>query len=353
MKSLAVRKAKRIGILGFDGLAVWDLAGPVETLAAARIEAAGGKVRPGYDAKIVAVHGKKFVSESKVGFTAQETLVGGPDFDTLIIPGGGGIMDFETRRRIAGWLGTHAHELQRIVAISSGIYALAETGLLDGRTVATHWRFAQDLARRFPKVRIDLTASFANDGSFYTSGGGTSPAELTLALIEEDYGARVALSVARELCVRLRPLGDRTNTVDFSLYDCGPGDRLAELPSWIAAHLNESLSVEALAARACLCPRHFGRIFKQTFGTTPANFVERLRIEEAQRRLLSGRNSIAGVADAVGFKDANSFRRAFVRRLGIKPTAFRRQRFSVVVDNSRGGTRDRQRISPVARRSIG
>ncbi len=353
MKALTIRKAKRVGILGFDGLAVRDLAAPLETLAAARIEAAGGTVRPGYDVKVIGVHGKKFVSESKVALTAQETLLGGPHFDTFIIPGGGGIMDFETRRRIADWLAAHAEELPRIIAISSGIYPLAETGLLDGRTVATHWRFAQDLARRFPKVRVDLAASFAKDGSFYTCGGGTSPAELTLALIEEDYGARVALSVARELCVRLRPLGDRSNTVDFSLYDCGPGDRLAELPSWIAAHLNESLSVEVLAARACLCPRHFGRIFKQTFGITPASFVEGLRIEEAQRRLLSGRDSIEGVAGAVGFRDGNSFRRAFVRRLGIKPTAFRRQRFSVVVDNSRGGARDRQRISPIARRSIG
>lgn len=353
MKALAIRKANRVGILGFDGVAVWDLAGPLETLAAARIEAEAGRVRPGYEVNVIAVHGKKFVSESKVAFTAQGALPGEPDFDTLIIPGGGGIKDFETRRRIADWLAVHGQELHRIVAISSGIYALAETGLLDGRTVATHWRFAQDLARRFPKVRVDLTASFAKDGSFYTCGGGTSPAELTLALIEEDYGARVALSVARERCVRLRPLGDRANTVDFSLYDCGPDDRLAELPSWIAGHLNESLSVEALAARTCLCPRHFGRIFKQTFGATPASFVERLRIEEAQRRLLSGRDSIEGVAGAVGFKDANSFRRAFVRRLGIKPTAFRRQRFSVVVDNSRGGTRDRQRISPIARRSVG
>ncbi len=353
MKALASRKAKRVGILGFDGLAIRDLAAPLETLAAARIEVAGGSVRPGYDVKIIGVHGKRFVSESNLALTAQETLLGAPHLDTLIIPGGAGIMDFETRRRIADWLGAHAHELHRIIAISGGIYALADTGLLDGRTVATHWRFAQDLARRFPKVRVDPTASFAKDGSFYTCGGGTSPAELTLAFIEEDYGARVALSVAREHCVRLRPLGDRENTLDFSLYDCGPGDRLAELPSWIAAHLNESLSVDVLAARACLCPRHFGRIFKQTFGTTPASFVEGVRIEEAQRRLLSGRDSIEGIAGAVGFRDGNAFRRAFVRRVGIKPTAFRRQRFSVVVDNTRGGVPGRHRISPIARQSVG
>jgi len=353
MKRLTARKAPTVGILGFDGLAVWDLASSLETLAASRVEVEGGKFRPGYDAKIVAVHRKKFVSESKVAFSAKELLAEAPDFDTLIIPGGAGMMDRETRRRTADWLATHAQDLQRIVAISSGIYSLAESGLLDGRTVATHWRFAQDLARRFPRVRVDPMASFVKDGPFYTCGGGTSAAELTLVLIEEDYGARVALSVARELCVRLRPIGDRANTVDFSLYDCGPGDRLAELPSWIAAHLNESLSVDVLAARACLCPRHFSRIFKQTFGTTPASFVETLRIEEAQRRLLSGRASIGGVAGAVGFKDANSFRRAFIRRLGINPAVYRRQRFAVVVDKSGGHSGAPQKITAIARRSVG
>lgn len=347
------KKGTRVGILGFDGLAIWDLASPLETLAAARVEGEGGKVLPCYEPKIIAVDSKKFISESKVAFTAKETLSRGPDFDTLIIPGGSGITDVETRRRVADWLATHAQELQRIVAISGGIYPLAESGLLDGRTVATHWRFAQDLSRRFPRVRVDLTASFAKDGPFYTCGGGTSPAELTLALIEEDYGARVALSVARELCVRLRPVGDRTNAVDFSLYDCGPADRLAELPSWISSHLNENLSVETLAARACLCPRHFSRIFKLTFGATPASFVETLRIEEAQRRLLSGRGSIEGVAGAVGFKDPNSFRRAFTRRLGVNPATFRRQRFSLVVDHGRRSTQNRQRISSIAQRSVG
>jgi transcriptional regulator GlxA family with amidase domain len=176
------------------------------------------------------------------------------------------------------------------------------------------------------------------DGPFYTCGGGTASTELALALIGEDYGSRTALSVARELCVRLRPLGDHASTLDFSQFECGPDDRVAELPAWIAAHLNHDLSVEVLAERACLCPRHFSRLFKRTFHATPANFVETIRIDEAQRQLLLTRGSVDGVAAAVGFRDPDSFRRAFERRLGVNPALFRRQRFAVVQGNTGGAS---------------
>jgi transcriptional regulator GlxA family with amidase domain len=321
---------KSIGILGFDGVTVLDLVGPLEALTAARTDIDTDKVRACYDVRIIAVDAKTFVSDSNLVVTARETLAKVRDLDTVLIPGGLGMRDGETNRKVAEWLVAHAGDLNRVVSICTGIYALAQSGLLDGRKVATHWRFAQDVARRFPKIRVDQTASFLKDGPFYTCGGGTASTELTLALIEEDYGSRVALSVARELCVRLRPLGDHSNTLDFSQFECGPNDRLAELPAWIAAHLNHDLSVEVLANRACLCLRHFSRVFKRTFGITPAGYVEALRIDEARRQLLLSHGSVQSVAAAVGFRDSDSFRRAFERHLGVNPATFRRQRFSVV-----------------------
>jgi len=134
----------------------------------------------------------------------------------------------------------------------------------------------------------------------------------------------VALAVARELVVRLRPTGENEQALDPSQFECMPSDRLAELPSWIATHLHEDLGVETLAARACLCPRHFSRLFKRYFKTTPASFVERIRLDEARRCLSTSRNSAAQVAAAVGFASADSFRRALERRNGIGPAAYRR-----------------------------
>jgi transcriptional regulator GlxA family with amidase domain len=135
----------------------------------------------------------------------------------------------------------------------------------------------------------------------------------------------LALSVARELVMRLRPAGDDESQLDPSQYQSGPTERMAELPAWISAHVREDLSVEVLADRAGVCPRHFSRLFKQIYNCTPADFVEQVRLSEARRRLLIPRNSIESVATAIGFKSTDAFRRAFERRLGVTPSAFRKR----------------------------
>lgn len=326
MKVIALasgRTPKSVGILGFDGVSLLDLAGPLEAFAAARMDAPDGKAEPCYEARIIGVTGKTFASESGLVFKTEDTLLRARNVDTIIVPGGLTLRAGETYRKVSDWLTVHAHRIRRIVSVCSGIYPLAQSGLLNGRTITTHWRFAQDVARRFPKLCVDHTSPFIKNGPFYTCGGGTAAIEMTLALIEEDYGSRVALSVARELVMRLRPVGDNEDSVDPLQFECGPMDRLADLPAWIGSHLSDNLSVEVLAKRACVCPRHFGRLFKNFFHITPAAFVERLRLHEARNLLVLPRNNVENVARAVGFKNADSFRRAFQRRYGISPIGYR------------------------------
>lgn len=177
----------------------------LEALAAARTDVDADKARACYDARIIAVGAKTFVSASNLAFTAKETLLKTSDLDTVIIPGGLGVRDGEAGRKIAEWLGAHTADLNRVVSICAGIYPLAQSGLLDNRKVATHWKCAQDVARRFPKIRVDYTASFLKDGPFYTCGGGTAATELTLALIEEDYGSRCSCGRPRTLCAPPAP----------------------------------------------------------------------------------------------------------------------------------------------------
>ncbi len=196
---------------------------------------------------------------------------------------------------------------------------------MDGRPVTTHWRFSRDLAQRFPKLRVNPSASFLKDDQFYTSAGGTAGVEMTLALIEEDHGGQVARAVARELVVRLRPPGESDELYEIANFLSDPAERIVDLPAWISVHLHERLTVDSLAERACLCPRHFSRLFKQVFNCTPADFVEELRLSEARRRLLGLRTTVESVAESVGFKSADAFRRAFERRVGVTPTAFRRR----------------------------
>lgn len=317
-------KPKSVAILGFDGVSALDLAGPLDALGAARIDVAAGKTSPCYAPSVIGVTGKFFTSDSGFAGSANDILRKTSMVDTLIMPGGSGIRVADVRRRVADWLVAHAARIRRIIAINAGIYPLAQSGLLDGRKVTTHWKFAQDLARRFPTVRVDQTIASAKDGAFYTCGGGTAAVEMMLALIEEDYGRWIALSVARGLVLRFRPIADAESATETLHFDYSPADRLADLPAWISTHLDENLSVDALAERACLCPRHFRRLFKKTFKVTPAAFVERVRILEAGRRLLLPQTNIENVAAAVGFKNSDSFRRAFERRRGVSPNVYRR-----------------------------
>jgi transcriptional regulator GlxA family with amidase domain len=314
---------KVVGLLGFDGVATLDLTGPLEVLATARRDAdeCGAAC---YKPVVIGLTNRVFVSESGFVFRADQTIERVAAIDTLIIPGGTGLRQPESNRRVAAWVATQARQVRRIASVSTGIYGLAPSGLLDGRHVTTHWRFARDLAQRFPKLRVSQTASFLKDESFYTSAAGTAGIEMTLALIEEDFGGPIARGVAREFVMRLRPPGDEEHRFDPANYQSDPAERISDLPAWIVAHLHENLTVQALAARACLCPRHFSRLFKQVFNCTPADFVEELRLSEARRRLLGLRSTVESVAESVGFKSSDAFRRAFERRVGVTPTAFRR-----------------------------
>ena len=315
---------RAVGIVGFDGVAALDLTGPLEALASARHAGENDGGPACYKPLLLGLTSRTFVSESGLPFNAEGTLASAGPLDTIIIPGGKGLRQPETMRLVATWLTERAGRTRRIASVSTGIYALAQSGLLDGRHVTTHWRFSRDLARRFPKLRVNYAATFLRDGAFYTSSGGTSGVEMTLALIEEDCGSQAARAVARELGIRLRPPGEPDDHFEVENYQLDPAERVTELPAWILAHLNEKLTVETLAARACVCPRHLSRVFKQIFNCTPADFVEELRLSEARRRLLSLRATVESIAESVGFNSSDAFRRAFERRVGTTPSMFRR-----------------------------
>ena len=324
IEKLNSRQPIAVAILGFDGVSALDLTGPLETFSAARVDDADAERSAPYQVRLIGVTGKSFTSESGLVYKTRYTLRNAVLADTVIIPGGAAVQNGEASRKIADWLSSRAVSIRRIASVCGGIYAVANAGLLERRKITTHWKLVQDFRRQFPKVDVDPAASFIKDGKFYSCGGGTAAIEMALALIQEDYGARDALFVARDLVMRLRPPGDRDNSVEPLQFECGPMDRFAELPAWIASHLSDNLSVEVLAARVCLCPRHFSRLFKRFFHASPAVFVEELRLDEARRRLRVPRNSIEDVARDVGYQSADSFRRAFERRYGVSPLGYKR-----------------------------
>jgi transcriptional regulator GlxA family with amidase domain len=315
-------KPIRVGLIGYDGVQGLDLVGPSDAFTIAR--AGNDNDHPCYEVVILGLTNKPFRAESGIVFQPNTTLGRAPELDTLIVPGGKGTRLPAISAIVTRWIASRAGRIRRIASVCTGIYMVAPTGLLDGRTVTTHWRFAPDVARRFPKLKMNPDALFLKDGRFYTSGGITASVDLSLALIEEDYGSRVALSVARDLVVYLKRSGGQKQYSEPLEFQISSTDRFAELATWMLDHLRENLSLDALAKRACLSPRHFARRFKQTFGGTPAVFVENLRLDEARRRLSERTQTIETVGSSVGFHSDDSFRRAFQRRFGVNPGSYRK-----------------------------
>jgi transcriptional regulator GlxA family with amidase domain len=321
-------KPRRVGFLGYEGVMALDLVGPIDAFTSVFSDDARDETARCYEVVIIGLTGRPFTSESGIVFKPHTTIKNAPALDTLMIPGGKGLRVSETQKRAAEWIASCAAKVRRIATICTGTYGLAPTGLINGRRVTTHWRHAQDLATRFPELNVDPNALYLKDGKFYTCAGITAGIDLSLALIEEDFGPRVALSVARELVVYLKRPGGQEQFSEPLQFQTRSRDRFADLAAWIQGHLRQDLSTESLAERVCLSPRHFTRRFKDVFGAPPATFVEDLRLSEARDRLTLPDQTIDSVADSVGFQSADAFRRAFQRRYGLQPGSYRKHFFS-------------------------
>ncbi len=323
MHQIVRPRRKRIGFVGFDGIVALDLAGPMEAFCNAPGGDSPEATVGGYEVVILSLDQRPFTSEFGLIMHPHACLRDAPELDTLIIPGGCGLRRPKVVRELTPVLREVANRTRRVASVCTGIYALAETGLLDGRRVATHWRFADDVAQKFPALRVDRDALFVKDEKYYSSAGVTAAIDLALALIEEDYGPRAALGVARELVVYLKRSGGQEQFSEPLKFQTSAANRFAHLAGWIVEHLDQDLSIEALAQRVFMSPRHFGRLFKQSFGRTPAVYTEDLRLSEARHRLTDGSATIAHIAESLGYQSDDAFRRAFERRFRLSPATYR------------------------------
>jgi transcriptional regulator GlxA family with amidase domain len=312
---------RHIGLLGFDGVAAIDLVGVLDAF-----YIAGGNdwrtPSERYTTTVIGLTLEPFQSESGFRLLPHTTLADAPAFDTIVVPGGPGLREEETNALVADWLRTRANT-RRIVTVCTGLYGLAASGLLDGRRATTHWEHAAAAQRRFPNVHIEPDAIFVRDGKFYSSAGMTAGIDLALALIEEDHGAALALSTARQLVVYMKRSGGQLQYSEPLRFQERAGDRLGDLVAKIVGNLAADWSVETMASQTGLSSRQFARRFQTAFGITPALYVERLRLDEARLRLASGHEKISGIALSTGFNSDDAFRRAFERRFGVSPSTYR------------------------------
>ncbi|WP_432158480.1 GlxA family transcriptional regulator [Streptomyces sp. bgisy153] len=302
----------------FDGVQSLDVTGPLEVFAGAEAHTPGS-----YRLRTASPDGAPVRTSSGLTLVPDQSLADAAAPHTLVVPGGAG-----TRRpdpRVVEWLRGHGPRAARLVSVCTGAILLARAGLLDGRRATTHWAYADKLARDHPAVEVDPDPVFVRDGRVSTSAGVTSGIDLALALVEEDLGRDTALNVARHLVVFLRRPGNQAQFSAQLAAQTARREPLRDVQQWITEHPDGDLSVEALAARARLSPRHFARAFHAETGMTPGRYVDRVRVEHARRLLADTGRGVEEISRASGYGTPEAMRRAFVRTLGASPAEYRRR----------------------------
>ena len=321
----AHRPVRPVAMLAFDGADVLDICGPLDALGYSNLwlQARGLATESPYPIEILGTGSQSVTTRFGFEFRVNRHYSERTDpIDTLLVAGG----DIETILRdedLKAWLRLSACSVRRIASICTGAFLLAASGLLEGRRATTHWMYCERLAREYPSIQLEPDRIFVQDGSVYTSGGITSGIDLTLALIQDDWGQEIALLVAQTLVVFLkRPGGQSQFSALLENVAKHRGD-FQHLQAWIASHLREDLNVERLAERMSMSSRNFARVFEREVGQSPGKFVEMLRVEAARCQLEQSRLPIEVIADQCGFGNPEHMRRAFQRRLKVSPSDYR------------------------------
>ncbi|MGI4811967.1 MAG: GlxA family transcriptional regulator [Janthinobacterium lividum] len=310
--------ARDIAFLVYPGFQIQDLSGPLAAFEIAGRTGAGGR----YRFHVVSLTGGAVISSS--GLEVATWKIRAAVYDTLLVVGGtapanpADLLPLSDQVAKAVLKGT-----RRIASVCTGAFILAAAGLLDGRRATTHWKYAAQLQRQFPKIKVDGDRIFTRDEGIWTSAGITAGIDLALAMIEEDLGNTVSRVTAQMMVVYHRRPGGQSQ---FSaMADMEPAsERIRAVLTYMREHLPDPLSTEQLAAVACLSPRQLGRAFLLETGETPAKAVERLRVELARQRVERGAEPIEVIARSVGFTDPERMRRAFIRVIGHPPQSVRR-----------------------------
>lgn len=321
---------RRVTVVAYPGVQALDVTGPHEVFALANRFAPAGS--PRYRLEVVAVHpderglvrtssGLALAVDRRIGRSAGTRRAA---IDTVLVVGGEGTEQAAVDGELLAWLRAVAPGCRRVASVCSGAFILAAAGLLDGRRATTHWSECDLLARLFPAVTVERDPIFVRDGEVWTSAGITAGIDLALALVEDDLGRDVALAVSRWLVMFVQRPGGQSQFSAQLAAQVAERDPLRDLQAWIVEHPAADLTVEALAGRVAMSPRHFARVFRDEVGETPARYVEAVRVEAARRLLETTDRAVDDVATAVGFGAAETFQRAFRRRLGVSPGAYRR-----------------------------
>lgn len=321
---------KKMAIFALPGVQLLDVAGPLDVFAQANLEL-------GYECYAPCVVGRDLapIRSSSGVRLIPDCAADAPltHLDTLLVAGAPNAANILLGEPMRQWLRGASKRARRFGSVCSGALILADAGLLEGRRVATHWAVADSLRQGHPGITVEEDALHVRDGKLRTSAGVTAGLDLALSLVEEDCGREVAMLVASQLVMFFKRPGGQ---LQFSRKgQAGVAGRavLQEVQRWAAAHPALDLSVDALAGRAGLSPRHFARLFHAEVGCTPAAWVEGMRVSAARDLLDQGVHAPKRVAAECGFANPDTLRRSFVKYMGVSPATYRKSQGAFVKES--------------------
>jgi AraC family transcriptional regulator, transcriptional activator FtrA len=307
----------RIVALALDGVVLLDLAAPTHLF--------GHCGAPHYSFSLAGVHPGPVRSSTGIEVVAPAGIEALQRADTIVVPGVEADSDPEGFAMAAAAIARAHRGGIRVMSICTGAFVLAEAGVLDGRRATTHWDSTERLARRYPRVSVEPSVLYVDEGSVLTSAGVAAGLDLCLHVIRRDHGAAVAAQIARRTVVAPHRDGGQAQFVTRPIADdAAAGASLEATRAWALDRLGRRLDVTMLARQACMSPRSFARRFREETGTTPAQWVSDQRTRVAQSLLETTDLPVEHVAVRTGFGSATTLRTHFGRRLATTPTAYRR-----------------------------
>jgi transcriptional regulator GlxA family with amidase domain len=309
-------RSRVVVIVVFDDVTMLDVAGAGEVFAEAN------RFGADYRIKIASVDGRDVTTSLGTRLGVTDALSSIESADIVMVAGSDNLPRRAIDPALVDAVKSAAERTRRLASICTGSFILAQAGLLNGRRATTHWHDARLFARAFPDVAVEPDALFVRDGDIFTSAGVSSGIDLALALVEMDHGTDLVREVARWLVVYLKRAGGQSQFSVLVEAEPPPQSPLRKVTEAISADPSANHSVKSLAAQASLSTRQLTRLFQSELGTTPARYVEMVRIDAARAALDAGR-SVADTARIAGFGSTESLRRVFVDNLGVSPKAYR------------------------------
>lgn len=324
-------RLRTVDIIVYPGFKALEAIGPLKVFDYTNSCLHRRNLAGGYEVAIASTKPGMIASDTLMSLHATKaiSLLALPDLALIV-----GAHDIEKALQdspgIVEWAADAAPKMNRLAALCTGSFFLAEAGVLNGRRATTHWSFAERLRKKYPEITVDADAIFIREGNIWTSAGVTAGMDLALAIVEEDFGREIALEVARDLVIYLkRPGGQSQFSVHLSS-QMTTHPTIRELQSWIMSHLDDDLNIPKLAARLAMSERNFARVFHRETAESPADFIEKARFEVARRLLEQNKSPLKTIALKTGFQTEEKMRRVFQKKIGVTPKVYR-ERFSTTV----------------------